>query len=186
MSISRRTALKQFLILAGGVTLIPSCMQGDTSAASIKLKQLNITGSEEKLLAEMAEALIPATTTPGGKDLYLHHFALTMMDDCHSPEDQKAFKKGLGDFDAFAQKTGGASFSALTPQQRTSVLEKLESKEDVAQDLQDFYKKTKNLVVQGYLTSKHYLTEVQVYELVPGRYRGCVPVGEGKQAQKAA
>lgn len=138
------------------------------------------------MLADLAESLIPATDTPGGKDLYLHHFALTMMDDCHSPEEHKAFKQGLTDFDAFARKMEGGAFSSLTAQQRTSVLERLESKEGIQQPLQDFYKKTKNLLIHGYLTSKHYLTQVQVYELVPGRYRGCVPVDEGKKAQKAA
>lgn len=186
MNHSRRTALKQLLTLAGGVMLIPACMQGDGAAASIKLKHLNINASKEKLLAELAEGLIPASKTPGGKDLYLHHFALTMMDDCHSPEEQKAFEIGLHDFDAFARKTANASFTSLTPQQRTTVLEQLESKERVSQELQDFYKKTKNLFIHGYLTSKHYLTQVQVYELVPGRYRGCVPVGENKKPLKAA
>lgn len=180
MSISRRTALKQFLVLAGGAALIPACMQADGGAASINLKHLNINASDEQLLADMAETFLPATDTPGGKDLYLHHFALTMLDDCHSPEEHKAFEKGLDAFKDFTKKNGGA-FSSLTAQQRTALLEQLERRKD-EDELQHFYKKTKNLMIHGYLTSKHYLTKVRVYELVPGRYRGCVPVGEGKKA----
>lgn len=178
MSISRRTALKQFLIMAGGVTLIPSCMQQDTSKASIPLKHLKISGTEEKLLAQLAETIIPTTNTPGARDLYLHQFALKMVDDCNGPEDRKAFEEGLQAFDKFSKKRFDKRFAELTPAQRTELLQAIEAKKEVPEDVINVYNKVKGLTVQGYLTSKYYLTQVQVYELVPGRFRGCVPVSE--------
>jgi hypothetical protein len=176
MSISRRTALKQFLFLAGGVALIPSCMQLDESKASLPLRHLSVTGQDEKMLAELAETLIPATSTPGAKDLYLHQFALTMVDDCYSKEDREAFEKGMKSFGKFSRSEMKDSFTALAAPQRAELLQRLEANKDVPEEVANFYKQLKNLAIQGYLTSKHYLTKVQVYELVPGRYHGCVPV----------
>lgn len=181
MSISRRTALKQFLVIAGGVMVLPSCMQQDNSKASITLKNLDVTGKQEQLLAELAETIIPATNTPGAKDLYLHQFALKMVDDCHGPDDRKAFEKGLKAFDQFARKRFDQPFTALPATQRAELLQQIEDKKDVPEDVAAFYGKVKGLAIQGYLTSKHYLTQVQVYELVPGRFRGCVPVSELKK-----
>lgn len=181
MSISRRTVLKQFLFIAGGVTLIPSCMQRDEAKASIPLKRLKMAATDERTLAELAETIIPATNTPGAKDLYVHQYAMKMVDDCSSPEDVEAFEKGLKAFDKFSEQQAGKPFAQLAATQRNSVLTAIEAKKEVPEDVTKFYNKVKGLSIQGYLTSKYYLTKVQVYELVPGRYRGCVPVSEIKK-----
>jgi hypothetical protein len=39
-----------------------------------------------------------------------------------------------------------------------------------------FFNTTKGLTIQSYIASEYFLTKVQVYELIPGRYHGCVPV----------
>lgn len=177
MSISRRSALKQFLIITGGVVLVPACMQ-DSDKPSISLKNLKIDGTDERMLADLAETILPATNTPGAKDLYLHQFVLKMTDDCSGPEDIKAFEQGLKAFNKFASKKEGSNFSKLKPAQRTSLLQAIEAKKDVPEEVTLFYNRVKGLSIQGYLTTKHYLTQVQVYELAPGRYRGCVPKSE--------
>lgn len=178
MSISRRNLLKQALFIAGGVTLIPACMVQDKDKLSMPLKNLSLTGSDEKTIAELAETIIPATTTPGAKDLALQQFILKMVDDCSSPEDRKAFEKGLQAFNKYADKQAGSTFNSLTAAQRGSLLGALEARQNVPEEVLNFYGKVKGLTIQGYLTSKHYLTKVQVYELVPGRFRGCVPISE--------
>ena len=43
-------------------------------------------------------------------------------------------------------------------------------------DLHAFYRTNKRLVIRGYLGSQYFLTKIEVYELVPGRWHGCVPV----------
>lgn len=177
MSISRRSALKQFLLITGGVMLVPACMQQDNKT-SIALTNLKIDGRAEKMLAELAETILPATSTPGAKDLYLHQFILKMTDDCSTPEDIKAFEQGLKAFMEFTEKKEGAPFVRLSAAQRTSLLQGIEAKKDVPEAVVNFYNRVKGLSIQGYLTTKHYLTQVQVYELVPGRYRGCVPKSE--------
>jgi hypothetical protein len=183
MSISRRTALKQFLVVAGGVVLLPSCMQQSGSKAAMPLKHLKISAGQEQLLAELAETILPATNTPGAKELKLPKFALRMLDDCHSPEDQKSFEDGLKAFEQYSKKLQQKEFAELAPAQRTALLQNIEAKKDVPEAVSKFYNKVKGLTIQGYLGSQHYLTKVQVYELVPGRYRGCVPLPQAATAK---
>lgn len=183
MSISRRTALKQFLVVAGGVMLLPSCMQQAGSKAAMPLKHLKISAGQEQLLAELAETLLPATNTPGAKELKLPEFTLRMLDDCHSPEDQKSFAEGLQAFEQYSKQQQQQEFTQLTPAQRTALLNTLEAGKDIPEAVSKFYKKVKGLTIQGYLGSQHYLTKVQVYELVPGRYRGCVPLPQAANAK---
>jgi hypothetical protein len=175
MQVNRRTLIKQFLAISAGVVLIPSCMQ-DKSKASILLKTIIIDGDQEKMLAELAETIIPKTDTPGAKDISAHLFALQMIDDCYKEEEQQKFISGLKAFEEFSNKETGKSFVSSSAAEREALLTKLEAIKDGKEDLNYFYKSVKRLTIQAYTTSKYYLTNVQVYELVPGRFHGCVPV----------
>jgi hypothetical protein len=170
----RRTALKQLLIIAGGTLVIPSCMN-DTSQASIPLKHLKIDGTEEKLLAEISETIIPKTGIPGAKDVYTHLFALKMIDDCYEPEQQKEFKEGLKEINALSKKKFNTTFNESTPEQREALLTELEGRKE-GEPLSSFYSMVKGLTIQGFLQSQYIMTNVLKYELVPGRYNGFAPV----------
>jgi Gluconate 2-dehydrogenase subunit 3 len=175
MPVSRRSVLKQMAITSAGLLLIPSCMQ-DRSKASILVKNFSITTDQEAMLAELTESIIPKTTTPGAKDIYAHLFVLKMMDDCSSKEEQEKFLKGLHAFEIFAKEKNGKSFLASNAKEREMVLEALGKNKDQKDDMGLFYSSVKHLTIQAYTTSEFYLTKVQVYELVPARWHGCVPV----------
>ena len=174
MLVHRRALLKNFLIVAGGVLVLPACVQ-EKSKASILLKNMEVDAGEEALLAEVSETIIPATEAPGAKDLYTHLFALKMLDDCSSKKEQQVFLKGLKELNDFSRKKVDKTFTNATPAEREQVLLAIE-KEDAPEDLKIFYKKLKGLTIQAYVTSKFYLTEVQPYELIPGNFKGCAPV----------
>lgn len=173
--VTRRYAIRQMLVASAGVLLVPSCMS-DRTKASFLLKNYSISGEQEKLLAEIAETIIPKTNTPGAKDVYAHQFAMKMVDDCATKEEQQQFVKGLDAFSSFAEKTAGRDFLEATPAQRASVLEELEKRKDDASDEARFYRKMKGLTIRGYTSSQYFLTEVQVYNIIPGPFKGCVPV----------
>jgi Gluconate 2-dehydrogenase subunit 3 len=173
--VTRRFAIRQMLVASAGILLVPSCME-DRTKASFLLKNFSITAEQEKLLAEIAETIIPKTSTPGAKDVYAHQFAMKMMDDCASKEDQQKFVKGLGAFASFAEKKTGTDFLKATPAQRASVLEDLEQRKGDESDELAFYKKMKALTIRGYSSSQYFLTEVQVYNIIPGPFKGCVPI----------
>jgi len=182
MQVNRRTVLKQFVMLSAGAALIPSCMQ-NKSKASIILKNLQIDNDQERLMAELTETIIPASDTPGAKDISAHLFALKMVDDCFSKEDQVRFTSGLALFDKTVKDRQGRSFIECSPGQRSAALTQLESEKDSKDPRHFFYATTKDLTIQAYTTSQFYLTKVVVYELVPARYHGCVPVTSvGKKA----
>src|SRR4051794_22340896 len=107
----RRSAVKNLFIIAGGLALMPSCLR-EQGGASIVLKNIRVNSDQEDLLADLVEALLPETDSPGAKSLNLHLFVLKMVDDCHSPEDQQAFIDGLAklrnDGDGFAGYWGNA------------------------------------------------------------------------------
>lgn len=177
---NRRTAFKQLLFVSAGAALIPACME-DKSKASILLKNFSISAEQEQLLAELAETIIPKTDTPGAKDISAHLFALKMLDDCSSKEEQEKFVKGLSAFESMAKKDLGKSFTQANAAERSKLLAPLEAQKDAAQkdDAAQFYSRMKGLTIQAYTSSQFYLTKVQVYELIPGRYHGCVPLKTG-------
>ncbi len=175
MNQTRRYAIKQIFAVAAGAALIPSCME-DKSKASVILTNFKIDADQEKLLAELAEAIIPKTTTPGAKDISAHLFALKMIDDCAKPEDQQKFVKGLEQFDKTFTAQFVNRFVDSAKDHKVTFLAILEAKKDEGNELAFFYGKMKQLTIQAYTASQFYLTKVRVYELVPGRFHGCVPV----------
>ncbi|HEY4285649.1 MAG TPA: gluconate 2-dehydrogenase subunit 3 family protein [Puia sp.] len=183
MSISRRTAIRQLAILSAGAALLPSCLHPHAKP-SVSLKNFAVTGDQEKLLEELTATLIPTDSTPGARDVSAHLFVLRMMDDCSPKADQEKFMKGLADFDEACQAASGKSFAEASPAQREALLSAIESKKQPGEDLNFFYSTAKRLTIQAYSSSQFFLTKVQVYELVPGRFHGCVPVNA--QLKKAS
>ena len=171
----RRSAIKNLMIFAGGIYLLPSCA-GD-GKSSIELKNLDILVGEEALLGEVAEAMIPATANaPGAKDLNLHLFTLKMVDDCHTAEDQKAFKAGLASLNKISLEKNNKPFNQLDTVARTRFIES--TLKDTGSDavLRTFFEITKRRVIQGFTNSKYAMTGLKQYEMVPGRYNGYFPV----------
>jgi hypothetical protein len=176
MTVNRRTVIKQFLFVSAGVAVLPACLQDDKSKSAVLLKNFQLNGQHEKTLEELTETIIPATATPGAKAVYAHLFILKMMDDCYKKEDQQKFVKGLGQFEKNVQQKFDQPFAKCSKTQREEVLAGINGKKDIDPDLSFFYNTTKSLCIQAYTSSKFYLTNVQVYKMIPGKYKGCVPV----------
>ncbi|WP_316748484.1 gluconate 2-dehydrogenase subunit 3 family protein [Pedobacter gandavensis] len=157
---NRRLAIKQVLIFAGGMALLPSCLR-EEGKVSIQLKNLDISAAQENLLAEIAELIIPKTDTSGAKDLKLHLFVLKMLDDCYEPADQQQFIAGLKTF----ENKEGKALAQL-------VLDANSDKSGTPEEVSKFYKIMKSRTIGGYLNSKYVMSNLLVWELVPGRYNG--------------
>lgn len=178
----RRAAIKNLLLLAGGTALLPSCLHQDKKAA-IPLNHLKISAHQESLLAEIAETIIPKTDTPGAKELGVHQFALTMVDDCYEKEKQESFLKGLDEVNDLSKKQFNTTFLKATPQQRQELLTKIDKKEFEGK-VTDFYPKMKGLTIQGFMKSKYVMSNLLVYELVPSRFNGSFPVKDKKRLEQ--
>lgn len=157
---NRRLAIKQVLIFAGGMALLPSCLR-EEGTVSIQLKNLDISTAQENLLAEIAELIIPKTDTSGAKDLKLHLFVLKMLDDCYEPEEQQQFIAGLKTF----ENKEGKELAQL-------VSDANNGKSGIPEEVSRFYKIMKSRTIGGYLNSKYVMSNLLIWELVPGRYNG--------------
>ncbi|TKK67996.1 gluconate 2-dehydrogenase subunit 3 family protein [Ilyomonas limi] len=173
MNINRRSAIKQFIILSAGVALLPSCK----SNKKVSLyNNILINEDQQAMLAEVAETILPTTDTPGAKDISAHLFALQMMNDCYKADDREKFVKGMQQFEEKVQKEYSKTFAQCTPQERQSIVAAAEAHKDAKDEAQYFYNTLKRLTVQAYTGSKYYLTNIQVYKLVPGKYISSVAV----------
>lgn len=168
----RRTAIKQLLIVAGGLVLVPSCMR-ESGKTSIDLANLDLNASDEDRLAAIVETIIPETDSPGGKSLNLHLFVLKMIDDCHGEADQLAFVTGLRDWAREARNTLSDAYEDADVAEQIAFVETVNG--DSEHPLAGFFGLVKRRTIQGYLNSQHVMTHELVYELVPGRYDGYAP-----------
>jgi Gluconate 2-dehydrogenase subunit 3 len=171
----RRTVIRNFVFISAGVAVLPYCKE-EAGKVSIELKKIKINADQEKLLAAITETIIPTTETPGAKEVSAHVFALTMVDDCADAEGQEKFLKGLQQFEEFTKKKFGKSFIKCSPSEKEQLLGDIQKKEGVSDELSAFLDAIKGLTLQSYMTSEYYMTNVQKFEMAPGRYRGCVPI----------
>ncbi len=167
----RRIVIKNLLVICGTAWLVPACMNDDDGQA----KYFNgswVTNSDVKMMAEITEAIIPETDTPGAKILGIHLFVLTMVIDCMNKELQEKFKSGLKQIDKFAIRLSGKPFMQMGLKQRQQLLSENSSNSQGDWDI--FLKEVKRLTIQGYATSKYVMTNLTSYKLVPGHFYGCV------------
>lgn len=167
--------MKQLALLSTGALLLPSCM-GDHSSTPILLHNYKLDDHQEQLVETLTATIIPSGATPGAREVSAHLFTLKMLDDCYTKEDCDKYLKGMQLFDAAARAGSGHSFVKSSPAQRESLLASIEGKKLTDKDLNFFYSTTKRMTILAYSSSQYYLTKIQVYELVPGRWHGCFPV----------
>ena len=169
----RRSALKTLAGAVGGLISLPDWANGWTAETVRQHPQLLSLGQDE-LLAEITETIIPATDTPGAKALNVHQFIQKMVTDCYDEKAQETFRKGLDTTSELAQKSFGKSFAEGNTAQRTALLTQLSQSTEPAQ--KEFYSLIKGLTIRGYMNSEYVMTNLTHYEMIPGRYHGCVPV----------
>ena len=163
--------------------MVPSC-RFSSERVSVALENLDISARQERLLADIAETMIPATDTPGAESLDVHHFVLVMIDDCRDRSDQEVFMEGMERIDPLSNQYFGTSFSGSTPAQREQLLlGVLEEKEEFKKGIGDGFDRfreflllVKRYTVQGFLESQYVMTEIFPYVMAPGYFDGCAPV----------
>ncbi len=176
----RRTALKQAVLVAGGMALIPSCNFGPEREA-VALNNLKIDTDHQDLLAKVIETIIPsAKGSPGAEALNLYRFVLVMVDDCEFEANQQSFVSGLQLIKPFAKKHLDKSFSddqTKNEEMLTAIIAMDDAQEASMpglKDIQAFLMLAKKYTVQGYMASEYFMTEKFPYKLVPGPFQACV------------
>ncbi|NSL87490.1 gluconate 2-dehydrogenase subunit 3 family protein [Chitinophaga solisilvae] len=186
----RRDAIRNVAILLGTAISAStlSALESCTGSAP-KNYELNKPATKA-LLAEIAETIIPTTSTPGAKAAKVDEFIVTMMNDCYKKEDQQNFLEGLKKIDAASEKKFKKDFMQLTPEQRTELLTEIDKerveynqrKDKKEGDPTHYFQYLKELTLLGYFTSKEGATQALRYVPVPGKYEGCIPYKKGDKA----
>ena len=167
----RRAAMKSLGVALGGLVALPAWANSWTpdSIGNSSLLALN----DEILLAEIVETFIPETNTPGAKSLKIQQFVQRMIQDCYDDTAKNTFTQGLLKTDELALKANNKPFVQCNAKQRSDLL--LQMGNDTA--TKPFIGLVKNLTIRGYTNSEYYLVNIAKYNIAPGFYNGCVPVG---------
>lgn len=150
-TIDRREAVRRVGLLLGGITfiggsgLLEACTRERTPVAAGK-NVGEFTADDVAFLDEVADTILPTTSTPGAKAALTGPFMAKMVTDCYEPADQKIFRDGIAKLDAACQKKNGTSFMKATPQQRLALLTEVDKE---AKDYTDAVNRAKERKAKG-------------------------------------
>lgn len=152
---------------------------------------VSFSADQEKILAELADVIIPATKdAAGAKAAGLGSFIPMMIKDCFPAKTQEIFAEGLNDLDARAMKDFNKSFLLLGVKEREELVARLRT-DTIAQQKADkaakkstayFFVIARDLTILGYFASEIGCTQSREYLAIPGRYDGSAPLKPGQKS----
>ena len=143
-------------------------------------------------IKSMAQMILPKTDTPGAADVGAVEFIDLILTEWYGDEERVIFLKGLADADARSQALFSVDFvGSPVPQQREILIELGEKMMEEAQAMEsgarlrrgaramphgNFYVMLRRLILTAYFTSEAGATSGLNFEMIPGRFDGCVPI----------
>lgn len=174
-----RRKLLALITAATGTAMIGST--GLLSGCTTSSSQAKFSAENIALLDEIAETILPRTTTPGAKDAKVGEFMNVYVTDCYTLDERAIFHKGLLSLEAQCRKTYGRSFMALQLAERTAFINQLdqEARAQVASGGIHYFTMIKQLTLLGFFTSEVGSTQVLRYMPIPGHYDGALAYKPG-------
>lgn len=172
---NRRDALQHVALLFGSMISAPA-MAGALGEKTYFGESVPVNAEQEAFLSELADEIIPTTSTPGAKAAGVEKFIVRVMRDCFPKEDQEKFYAGLTQLNTDSRTAFGKSFVELDASQKIQAVKSLTTSN------KDFFLRMKELTVTGYFTSEIGATKAMEYLPIPGRFEGCVPLKPGQKA----
>lgn len=127
------------------------------------------------LLDDIADTILPRTSTPGAKDVGVGAFIARYSLKCYSEAELAILRGGL--------RTLGAEFRHALPRQRTALLTRIDAEAKLQAHRQPehphYFSLLKQLTLLGYFTSEPGSTKALRYRPIPGKYKGIVPYKKG-------
>jgi len=120
-AVLRVTVLLGGIALTGGTALITGCRENKVGKP--------FTPDDIAYLDEIADTILPTTTTPGAKAAKTGAFMALMVRDTYKPEDEEIFRDGMQKLDDASKDKYNVSFMKATPQQRLALLQGLDREE---------------------------------------------------------
>jgi len=199
--LQRVTALLGGAALVGGESLAAFTFHEAARAAAMSQGIGAFTAADVALLDEIAETILPQTSTPGARAAKTGAFMALMVTDTYTDRNQAVFGDGLRQVDAASTRAHGVNFMAASPAQRLVVAETLDREQKAVMDARlapptnraplpsssnddppHYFRLMKELALLGFFTSEIGMTQALRYIEAPGRYDPCAPHLPGDRA----
>ncbi|RVU03051.1 gluconate 2-dehydrogenase subunit 3 family protein [Mucilaginibacter limnophilus] len=183
---TRREAISRVSLLLGGVIIGADAFLTGCKPSSKTI--FEFTDKDIALLNEIADTILPATSTPGAKDANVAPFMVTMVKDCYKEKDQEILAAGLAKIQEAADNKYNKDFMQLSAEQRTVLLTEIDveqqkytnnKKED---DAPHYFRMYKELTLLAYFTSEKGASQALSYIAVPGKFEAITEYKKGQRA----
>jgi hypothetical protein len=182
---NRREALKSVAFLMGSAisaTTMGVLFESFTLPDNEK-NQVSFSATDEAILAEFADIIIPTTTSsPGAKAAGLGPFIPMMIRDCYPANMQEIFASGLKAMQDKCSKDFNKDFLSMTIEERQKLMTSLRDETIAANKVPSFFLIARDLTLLGYYSSEIGCTQAREYLPVPGRYDGSAEYKPGQKA----
>ncbi len=202
---NRRDAIGRVALIMGGAVIGAEFFISGCKSTSTQVSDL-FNADHVAFLNEVADTILPTTSSPGAKAANVGQFMAVMVRDCYTPQDQKTFLEGVTKLDDASKKQFSSKFLDLTPKQRTDLLVALDKEQQEFTEQQNkatdadmekhkgdakyvpadmpnhYFRMIKELTLLGYFTSEVGATKALRYIETPGHYDGDLPYKKGDKA----
>lgn len=167
----RRQAIKHLVILSSAAAILPGCHM---EPAGPVYENVSLDNQQFELLGQFINSLLPQEKTNLNSPETTVDFLLTVLNDCHSPEDIQKFKAGLSALQAYLSQNYKAKYDALGDKEKAEIFTYLSGKEGTTEPVEFFYKTSRKLAIEHFTSSPFFMKNILAWEFAPGYFKGCV------------
>jgi hypothetical protein len=204
--VTRREAIQRVTVLLGGAAftggeqlLEAAPAAGSAQRAAAARGVGTFTAADIAFLDEVAETILPETSTPGAKAAATGAFMALMVTDTYTHRQQAIFRDGMRQVDDASRREFNVPFLQARPDQRFALLRRLDAEQQADTDAREaaltsrapaapppddavhYFRLIKELALLGYFTSEIGYRQAMRYIETPGRYDPCAPHKPGEK-----
>jgi hypothetical protein len=204
---TRREAVQRVAALLGGTALVGGDRLFAFSFEPAVIEQAiaqgtgAFTAADVALLDEIAETILPETSTPGAKAAKVGAFMALMVSEAYDERERQVFQQGLRQLDEACRQAHASPFMQASPAQRQSLVEALDREQHAVMEDRapkrrvrapagappsdepaHYFRMMKELALLGYFTSEIGCTKAMRYVESPGRFAPDVPYAPGDKS----
>jgi Gluconate 2-dehydrogenase subunit 3 len=207
VQMTRREAVQRVAALLGGAALVGGDRLFAFSFEPAVIEKAmaqgtgGFTAADVALLDEIAETILPETSTPGAKAAKVGAFMTVMVTEVYDERPRQVFQQGLRQLDEACRQAHAVPFMQASPAQRLSLVEALDREQhavmedrapkprvrapgaaSASDEPAHYFRMMKELTLLGYFTSEIGCTRAMRYIESPGRFDPNVPHSPGDKS----
>jgi glucoside 3-dehydrogenase (cytochrome c) hitch-hiker subunit len=205
--VSRREAVQRVAALLGGAALVGGDRLFAFSFEPAVIEQAMaqgtgaFTAADVALLDEIAETILPETSTPGAKAAQVGAFMALMVSEAYDARARQVFQQGLRQLEDACRQAHAVPFMQASAAQRLSLVEALDREQHAVMEDRapkrrvrapgsaaesdepaHYFRMMKQLTLLGYFTSEIGYTRAMRYIESPGRFDPNAPHSPGDKS----